>query len=224
MTEVRWTPGRVPLAVTPGTRAVVAVHDPGSPPGARRRWLDSARRSWGAWSYAQRGHAPSAWVAGGVYRASDLAVDLVRVLRELVGEPCLLAGQGAGGLVAVLAAAAAPGLVSGLHLLPADGAGGWGADLARVVTEGAALNRSWLGAVSSAAPAVGAGDDPLLACGPAERLHKDALGAAAAWVRAPWWAGDGHALRPWLPAGLRAPGPLLMPAELPGPVAGRGFG
>lgn len=218
--QLIWASGRVPLAVTRGTRRVVAIHDPGSPPGERERWLESAQRAWGAWAYAQRGHAPSGWVAGGVYRASDLAIDLIRLLRDLAGEPCVLAGQGAGGLIAVLAAAAAPDLVAGLHLLAGDSAAGWGADPARMVSENGAANHAWLTAAWSTPTAASdnSDDDPMLMWGPAEKLYRPALAAAAAQVSVPWWAQNGHFLQPYLPASMRAATPLLTPAELPAPA------
>ncbi|HUY44444.1 MAG TPA: hypothetical protein VMV92_01765 [Streptosporangiaceae bacterium] len=205
MNQPRWTTGRVQLAVTPGPRAVVAVHDPGIPPDERRQWLSHAQESWGAWVYAQRGHAPSGWAAGRVYRASDFAIDLVRLLRNVLGQPCLLVAAGAGGLVAVLAAAAAPDVVTGLHLLGGDNSSGWGADPTRVMSEDGVLNRSWLDAVESASAAASCdGDDPLLRYGPAEKMHQPAVCAAAAQLRAPWSVRGGHFLEPCLPARMRA--------------------
>jgi pimeloyl-ACP methyl ester carboxylesterase len=213
MPDLRWTTSRVELAVLPGSQPVVAVHDPGSEPADRRRWLASAQQAWGAWVYTQRGHAPSGWVAGGVYRASDFAIDLIRLLRDLVAEPCLLVGEGAGGLVAVLAAAAAPGLVNGVHLLPSCSTSGWGTDPARVIGDASVLNRSWLAAaVSASAPASGDRDDPLLACGPAEKLHRPAVCAAAAQVSMPWSVQGRHFLVPCLPAPMQAAAPLVVPA------------
>jgi pimeloyl-ACP methyl ester carboxylesterase len=198
--------------VTPGTQAVVAVHDPGLPPAERGQWLQSAQQSWAAWVYPQRGHAPSGWARGGVYRTSDFAIDLVRLLSDVIDEPCLLVGQGAGGLVAMLAAAAAPQLVTGLHLLAGNNASAWGADLARVINEDDGPNQSWLTAVrSAAAPASCDRDDPLLDCGPAEKMSPAAVRAAAAQVRVPWSVPRGHFLEPHLPAAKRAAAPLLAP-------------
>ena len=151
MTHIWWTAGRVRLAVTPGERRVVAVHELGGQRQERERWLGQVQGSMGAWVYAQRGHAPSGWATGHVYRVSDFAIDLVRLLRDTVAEPCLLVGQGTGGLVAVLAAAAAPGLVAAVHLVAAEGSNGWGADPAGVVSQEEVLNRAWLDAAASAA-------------------------------------------------------------------------
>lgn len=216
VTQSMWATGRVRLAVTPGQRAVVAVHDPGRPPAEREQWLSGAQQSWGAWVYAQRGHAPSGWAAGGLYRTSDFAIDLVRLLRELVAQPCLLAGQGAGGLIALLAAAAAPDLVTGLHLVAGDGQRGWGADPARLASDDSVLNPLWLAAVRSAsALAPGDGDDPVVACGPAERLHRPAVSAAAAQIRVPWSTQDGHFLEPCLRPAMRSAAPLLLPFPSP---------
>lgn len=211
MTSAIRTPGRVPLAVTPGSRPVVAVHDIGSQRADRDQWISLAQREWGAWAYAQRGHAPSAWVAGQLYRMSDFTIDLLRLLRDVVAEPSVLAGQGAGGLVAVLAAAAAPDLVTGLHLV-AGARSGWADDPARLVSQDDLVNRCWLASTTSAPrPGRGDGDDPILALGPAEPLYQPAVRAAAAQVGVPWWAADGHFLTRWLPSRVRAAAPLLPP-------------
>ncbi len=213
-TRSEWTAGRVRLTIGPGREAVVAVHDPGSPRAERERWLGAARQSWGAWVYAQRGHAPSEWAAGGLYRASDFAIDLVRLLRDRVTEPCLLAGKGAGGLIALLAAAAAPDLVTGLHLVA--GSSGWGADPARLVSDDGVLNRQWLATARSApVPASGDGDDSALACGPAEMIYRPAVSVAAARIRVPWSAQGRHFLQPCLPPSMRAAAVLLPPLRQP---------
>jgi pimeloyl-ACP methyl ester carboxylesterase len=221
MTDLRWTGSRVPLAVRPGARAVVAVHDPGLPQAERDQWLGAAQHAWDSWVYAQRGHAPSGWAAGQLYRISDFAIDLIRLLRDVVGEPAVLAGAGAGGLAAVLAAAAVPDLVAGLHLLPGSG---WGTDPARLVGEDGAPNSQWLTAVSSAgAPPAPDGDDPVLAAGPAEPMHWPALRAAAARVQAPWSVQGQHFLQSCLPASRQAATPLLATAGRGrAPVAGTG--
>jgi pimeloyl-ACP methyl ester carboxylesterase len=195
---------RVPLVITPGSRPVLAVHDLGYQTAKRREWLTAAARNWGAWTFEQRGHAPSGWAKGQLYRVSDFAIDLIRLLQDVMPEPCLLAGQGAGGLVAVLAAAAAPDLVTGLHLVRGDGTP-WDQPLRQTDL----VNRPWLQAVSSLAGQPEDGDDPILPFGPAEPMYEPAVRSALAVVRVPWWAPEGHYLSGYLPASLRVAAPLL---------------
>ena len=165
--------------------------------------------------YAQRGHAPSGWAAGRFYRVSDFAVDLVRLLREEVGVPSVLVGEGSGGLVAVLAAAAAPESVTHVHLLPGTGRG-WGGT-SPMLTGSATVNRSWLDALLARPapdPVTQDGDDPVLAHGPAELLHEPAVRAAAAGLRVPWSAQGPHFLADQLPAATRAAGlPVRWPSH-----------
>jgi pimeloyl-ACP methyl ester carboxylesterase len=200
--------GRIWLAVTPGRRPLVFVHDLGPAREEREGRLAAARQAWGGWVYAQRGHAPSAWAAGRFYRVSDFAVDLIVLLREAVGVPSVLVGEGAGGLVALLAAAAAPESVTHLHLLPGTGQG-WGGTPLRLLTGTATVNRGWLDAVA-ARPASGSaaqdGDDPVLRHGPAELMHMPAVRAAAAGLGVPWSAGGPHFLQDDLPAQTRTAG------------------
>ena len=203
--------GRTWLSVTPGRRPLVFVHDLGPAREEREGRLAAARQAWGGWVYAQRGHAPSAWAAGRFYRVSDFAVDLIVLLREAVGVPSVLVGEGAGGLVALLAAAAAPESVTHLHLLPGTGQG-WSGPPLRLLTDTATVNRAWLDAVP-ALPASGSaaqyGDDPVLRHGPAELMHRPAVRAAAAGLQVPWSTGGPHFLQDGLPAGTRTAG---MPA------------
>ena len=203
--------GRIWLAVTPGPRPLVFVHELGSSREERERGLAAAREAWDGWVYTQRGHAPSAWAAGRFYRVSDFAVDLIRLLREGVGVPSVLVGEGSGGLVALLAAAAVPESVTHLHLLPGTGQG-WGASPPRLLTSAAGVNRCWLDAVP-ARPAAGSaaqdGDDPVLKAGPAELMHTPAVRATAAGLQVPWSAAGQHFLQDDLPARTRTAG---MPA------------
>jgi pimeloyl-ACP methyl ester carboxylesterase len=200
--------GRVWLSVTPGRRPLVFVHDLGPVREERERRLAAARQAWGGWVYAQRGHAPSAWAAGRFYRVSDFAVDLIVLLREAVGVPSVLVGEGAGGLVALLAAAAAAESVTHLHLLPGTGQG-WGGTPLRLLTDTATVNRAWLDAVPAlSAPGSAAqdGDDPVLRHGPAELMHRPAVRAAAAGLQVPWSAAGPHFLQGDLPSERRTAG------------------
>jgi pimeloyl-ACP methyl ester carboxylesterase len=203
--------GRIWLSVTPGPRPLVFVHELGPGREERERRLAAARQAWGGWVYTQRGHAPSAWAAGRFYRISDFAVDLIRLLHEAVAVPSVLVGEGAGGLVALLAAAAAPESVTHLHLLPGTGPG-WSDTPLRLLTDTATVNRGWLDA-AAALPAPGSaaqdGDDPVLRYGPAELMHRPAVRAAAAGLGVPWSAGGPHFLQDYLPARSRA---AAMPA------------
>ncbi|MGH3256755.1 MAG: hypothetical protein ACRDOU_15405 [Streptosporangiaceae bacterium] len=205
--------GRLWLSVTPGACPVVFVHEVGAPAKEREREFARARQSWGAWVYAQRGHAPSAWAAGRIYRVSDFAVELARLLHDVVAVPSVLVGEGSGGLVAVLAAAAAPESVTHLHLLPGTGQG-WGSSPLRLLDDGAMVNRSWFDAVQAlSAPGSPAqyGDDPVLAHGPAELMHGPAVRATAAGIRAPWSATGRHFLEDYLPAETRSGSGGLRP-------------
>jgi pimeloyl-ACP methyl ester carboxylesterase len=200
--------GRIWLAVTPGRLPLVFVHELGSPREERERLLAAAQQAWGGWVYTQRGHAPSAWAAGGFYRISDFAVDLIRLLHEAVGVPAALIGEGSGGLVALLAAAAAPESVTHLHLLPGTGPG-WSDSPPRMLTDTATVNRAWLAAVPARLPSGSAaqdGDDPVLAHGPAELMHRPAVRAAAASLQVPWSAAGPHFLQDDLPAHTRTAG------------------
>jgi pimeloyl-ACP methyl ester carboxylesterase len=194
--------GRVWLSVTPGLRPLIFVHELGTSREERERELAAAREAFDGWVYTQRGHAPSAWAAGRVYRVSDFAVDLIRLLREVVGVPSVLVGEGSGGLVALLAAAAVPESVTHLHLLPGTSQG-WGASPLRVLTGAATVNHSWMDAVA-ALPVPGSaaleGDDPVLTHGPAELMHRPAVRAAAASLQVPWSAAGWHFLQDDLPA------------------------
>ena len=129
----------------------------------------------------------------------------------LAGQPCLLASAGAGGLVALLAAAAVPDRVAGLHLLP-GGADGWGADPGLMLTDGVVLNPRWL-AAAGAARAAGpdqpgrpvrhartTSDDPRLDYGPGEKLFRPSVRTAAAHLAVPWTVTGDHFLKPMLPA------------------------
>lgn len=200
--------GRIWLSVTPGPRPLVFVHELGPAREERERRLAAARQAWDGWVYTQRGHAPSAWAAGRFYRVSDFAVDLIRLLHEVVGVPSVLVGEGSGGLVALLAAAAAPESVTHLHLLPGTGQG-WNGSPRRMLTEGVTVNRGWLDA-AAARPASGsaaqAGDDPVLRYGPAELMHGPAVRAAAAGLGVPWSAAGPHFLQDDLPAQTRTAG------------------
>ena len=199
---------RIRLAVDPGREPVIYVHDLAVPRAERDAQAAGASAARGAWTYAQRGHAPSGWAAGGLYRVSDFAIDLIRLLGQ-VGQPCLLAGAGAGGLVALLAAAAVPDRVTGLHLLPGGGEPGWGADPALMLTDGVVLNRGWLDAIRAPGPdqqcrqarqGATTADDPLLGHGPAEKLFRPGVRAAAAHLAVPWTVTGDHFLEPMLPA------------------------
>lgn len=213
MTVPRRKIGRVCLSVTPGLRPLVFVHELGTSREERDPHLAAARHAWDGWVYAQRGHAPSAWAAGRFYRVSDFAIDLVRLVREEVGVPSVLVGDGSGGLVAMLAAAAAPESVTHVHLLPGTGQG-WGGTSLRMLTDTATVNRPWLDAVLAPSapdpappdPAAQDGDDPVLAHGPAELMHAPAVRAAAAGLRVPWSAEGPHFLTDHLPPGTRAAG------------------
>ncbi len=200
--------GRIWLAVTPGPRPLLFVHELGSAREQRESRLAAAREAWDGWVYTQRGHAPSAWAAGRFYRVSDFAVNLIRLLREGVGVPSVLVGEGAGGLVALLAAAAAPEWVTHLHLLPGTGQG-WGAGPPRMLTSAATLNRSWLDTVPAlppTGPAAQDGDDPVLMAGPAELMHAPAVRVTAARLQVPWSAAGPHFLQDDLPARTRTAG------------------
>ena len=200
--------GRIWLSVTPGPRPLVFVHELGPGREERERRLAAARQAWGGWVYTQRGHAPSAWAAGHFYRISDFAVDLIRLLHEVVAVPSVLVGEGSGALVALLAAAGAPESVTHLHLLPGTGQG-WSGSPLRLLTEGATVNRGWLDA-AVARPASGSaaqdGDDPVLRYGPAELMHGPAVRAAAAGLGVPWSAAGPHFLQDDLPAQTRTAG------------------
>jgi pimeloyl-ACP methyl ester carboxylesterase len=207
--------GRVWLSVLPGARPLVFVHELGAPREERERGFAGAQQSWGAWVYVQRGHAPSTWASGQIYRVSDFAVDLIRLLHDVVAVPSVLVGEGAGGLVAMLAAAASPEAVTHLHLLPGTGRG-WGGGPRRLLADGTMVNRSWFDAaqvLSAPGSAAQDGDDPVLAYGPAELMHGPAVRAAAAGVRASWSAEGPHFLEACLPAGTRSASGFLLPEQ-----------
>ncbi len=62
-----------------------------------------------------RGHGGSGHVTG-AYRIRDHAADVVELLRDVVGEPCVLAGHSLGAMVATSVASRSPELVRGLFL------------------------------------------------------------------------------------------------------------
>jgi pimeloyl-ACP methyl ester carboxylesterase len=195
--------GRAWLAVTHGSSARLFVHDIGEAPPSRSERLRAAQRG-GSWTFLQRGHAPSSHCVGGVYRISEFALDLLRLLRDVVPTPVLISADGASGLVAALAAAVEPELVGGLCLLPARG-NGWGSRPEALVGPASEPNPGWFSAIQLRTSVRPGEDDPMLRYGPPETMPMAAVAAALSRVSRPWSAPDGHLLEPWLPGGLRVP-------------------
>jgi pimeloyl-ACP methyl ester carboxylesterase len=193
--------GRGWLQVRPGSSARLFLHDIGASAPVRAERLRRAadRREW---AYVQRGHAPSSCTGGGVYRLSDFALDLLRLLQDVVPTPALVTAEGASGLVAALAAAAEPALVRGLCLLPAHD-DGWGSRPALLVGEDSEPNPRWLAAIQDRRTIRALDDDPMLEHGPPETMPARAVAAALARVAVPWHAPRGHLVEQWLPASLR---------------------
>jgi pimeloyl-ACP methyl ester carboxylesterase len=191
--------------VTPGSSGRLFLHDIGAPSRARAERLRLAQQS-GAWTYVQRGHAPSDRIAGGVYRISEFTLDLLRLLRHVLPAPVLIRAEGAGGLVAALAAAAEPERVRGLSLLHGEG---WGSRPRWLVSEESEANASWLPAIQERRTVRGLEDDPMLRHGPPETMPAEAVGDALSHSAVPWWAPSGHFLERFLPAESRSPADLV---------------
>lgn len=193
--------GRAWLEVNPGSSARLFLHDIAEAPTSRDERLHRARHE-GAWTYLQRGHASSSWSKGGVYRISEFTLDLLRLLRDVVPTPVLIIADGASGLVAALAAAAEPGSVRGLCLLPAHG-GGWGRRPELLVGDESEPNAEWFRAIQGSRGVRPGEDDPILRSGPPETMPTLAVAAALSRLTVPWSAPSGHFLEQWIPARFR---------------------
>jgi pimeloyl-ACP methyl ester carboxylesterase len=100
----------------PGDPAVIMLHGGGQ---SRSAWRAAARQLAGQGYHClaldMRGHGESDWAPDGDYAFARYAADLAAVIRAL-GRPAILVGASHGGLSAIVAAAAYPGLVRALAL------------------------------------------------------------------------------------------------------------
>lgn len=116
----RFLDGRVALWIdelgTLGPSPVVVLHKLGTDP-ADLAAISGLRPSWRVIVVHQRGHGRSRPVRGGVLTSSDLAADVVRLMRRLDARSVLV-GIGDSALVAAVAAAVEPERVRGLVLAP----------------------------------------------------------------------------------------------------------
>lgn len=78
-----------------------------------QRVLPTLARRYRVFAVDVRGHGQSEHTPGR-YTFSRCADDLVTILRDVVGGPALCAGNSSGGIISILAAARAPGLVRGV--------------------------------------------------------------------------------------------------------------
>lgn len=193
--------GRGWLQVSPGSTSRLFLHDIAEDTRTRDERLRLAGLE-GAWTYVQRGHAPSSCSRGGVYRISEFTLDLLRLIRDVVPTPVWITGEGGSGLVAALAAAAEPELARGLSLLQG---GGWGLRPGWLVSEESEANPSWLPAIQEHPTVRPLEDDPMLRHGPPETMPTRAVTDSLHRLTIPWWAPSGHFLERYLPAQWRLP-------------------
>jgi pimeloyl-ACP methyl ester carboxylesterase len=134
-------------------------------------------------------------------------LDLLRYLRTVFEEPVVLEGEGVGGLVAALTAAAEPTAVAGLSLLPVPAVDprGWSERPELVVSSLSQLNHGWVHAARRWSDVLHdpSANDPVLSAGPPCSLRAEAVREALRNLTAPWWCPEPHFAAALLPASLR---------------------